>query len=94
MDQRITSCFHAGFKHQEIVECLRQFDGIEISLRSLRRRLKSMKLYRRKHQSNIVDVALFVLGQLEKHGELHGYKLMHLKCIQAGLTVTQETRRA
>ena len=30
---------------------------------------------------------------METSDKLHGYKLMHLKCIQSGYTVTQETVR-
>lgn len=35
-------------------------------------------------QSGVLEVALFLLQKLEQTRILHGYKLMHLKCIQAG----------
>ena len=38
-------------------------------------------------------MARFLQEQLNQYGMLHGYKLMHLKCIQAGLVVTQTTIR-
>lgn len=50
-------------------------------------------LYRRKAQSDLLEVALFVQEQLNEYGMLHGYKFMHLKCIQAGLVVSQSTVR-
>lgn len=45
----------------------------------------------RKAQSDVLDVALFLQGQLNQHGMVHGYKLKHLKCIQSGVKVTQRT---
>ena len=92
-DELMYLYFSLGFNHKEILNCLAYSHGIIISLRTLRRSLKSMNLYRRKFKSDIVDVAVFVESQLQKHGQLHGYKLMHLKCIQNGLVVTQDTVR-
>ena len=31
------------------------------------------------------------MEEIENAGQLHGYKLMHLKCIQNGFTITQST---
>ena len=44
-------------------------------------------------ESDLLDVALFLMGQVEKSGELHGYKMMHLKCIQSGFVVSQDNVR-
>ena len=66
---------------------------IIISVRSLRRYLANMRLYRRKNYSDILYVALFIIEQVEKSGQLHGYKLLHLKCIQHGFVVNQENVR-
>lgn len=52
-----------------------------------------MKLYRRKNFSKVEDIVKFVNGELQKSGRLHGYKWMHLKCIQHGLVVSQEMIR-
>ncbi|XP_063076248.1 uncharacterized protein LOC134466278 isoform X1 [Engraulis encrasicolus] len=62
-------------------------------MRTLRRILKSMGLYRRKNESDPLDVASFLIDQLRGHGRLHGYKFHHLNCIQAGYVVTQSTVR-
>ncbi|WAR30442.1 hypothetical protein MAR_032984 [Mya arenaria] len=35
----------------------------------------------------------FLLNELEHSGKQHGYKMMHLKCVQNGYCVTQETIR-
>ena len=82
-----------GLRHWEILMFLKNEDGIKISLSTLRRHLKALGLFRWKAQSDVLDVALFLQEQLNKHGMLHGYKLMHLKCIQSGLVVTQRTVR-
>ena len=37
------------------------------------------------------EITLFPQEQLNQYRMLHGYKFMHLKCIQAGLVVSQRT---
>ena len=67
--------FSLGFNHSEILECLARMNGVVLSLRSLRRILASAQLFRRKnHSSDILDVALFITEQVEKSGQLHGYR--------------------
>lgn len=41
-----------------------------------------VKLFPRVHSSDIVVLALFILKEVQKSGQLHGYNVMHLKCIQ------------
>lgn len=85
-------CFYflLGMRHWEILTFLRM-DGIEISMSTLQRQLKLLGLFRRKAQSDLLEVALFVNEQLNQYGMLHGYKFKHLKCIQAGLVASQYT---
>ena len=85
--------FRLGFNHSEILMSLAVHHRIIISVRSLRRYLANMRLYRRKNYSNILDEALFIIEQVEKSGQLHGYKLLHLKCIQHGFVGNQENVR-
>ena len=66
--------FSLGFNHSEILECLARMNGVVLSLRSLRRILASAQLFRRKNHSDILDVALFITEQVEKSGQLHGYR--------------------
>ena len=35
----------------------------------------------------------FIRDQLSKSGEMHGYRWMHMKCIQHGIVVSQDTVR-
>lgn len=85
--------FGLGLRHWEIVLSLSHIDGITISLSTLRRHLGTLPLFRRKAHSDLLDIAMFLQVQLDMYGMLHGYKMMHLKCIQAGYVVTQETIR-
>lgn len=89
----IKTYFSMGLKHKEILLSLSAVDGILISLRTLRRIMSTLRLHRRKNQSDVLDVALFLMEQLQTHGKLHGYKLQHLRCIQEGFVVTQNTVR-
>ena len=52
--------YSLGFSHKEIPVCLAVNNGIIISARHLRRLLSRQGLYRRKGQSDILSVALFV----------------------------------
>lgn len=67
--------------------------GIYISERTLRRKLRELSLFRRKHFSDVFTAARFIEENVTSHGQLHGYRWMHLKCLQNNLVVTQETVR-
>lgn len=82
-----------GLNFSEILTCLSNNDGIAIIMRTLKRILQRLGLFRRKNYSDIVDVSLFLLEQIQTSGRQHGYKMMHLKSIQNGYVVTQETIR-
>ena len=90
---KIAIYFHLGLSQREILTCLRALDDVDLSLRILQRLLKSAKLYRRKFKSDILEVALFLELELGRYGKMYEYKMMHLKCIQEGFVVSQETIR-
>ncbi|XP_060595300.1 uncharacterized protein LOC132749519 [Ruditapes philippinarum] len=92
MDKRIHDYFLLGLNYSEILDKLKS-DGQNVSLRTLKRTLKRLNLYRRVHFSDIIEVALFVMNEMQQSGMLHGYKMMHLKCLQNGYVVTQQTIR-
>ncbi|XP_070410032.1 uncharacterized protein [Nothobranchius furzeri] len=93
LSELIKFYFMLGLRHGEMLLLMSSLDGIEISMRTLRRNLKRMGLYRRKNDSDPLEVAAFLIDQLQGYGRLHGYKLHHLNCIQAGYVVTQSTVR-
>uniref|UniRef100_A0A096M6N5 Integrase core domain-containing protein n=1 Tax=Poecilia formosa TaxID=48698 RepID=A0A096M6N5_POEFO len=82
-----------GLRHGEILMLLRTVDDVIISMSTLRRTLEKMGLHRRKNHSDPLDVAAFLIDQVESYGSLHGYKFHHLKCIQQGYVVSQTTVR-
>ena len=91
--EKVEFYHHLGLNQDEILSYLVELDHIVISKRTLKRVLSSAQLFRRKQYSDLLEVALFIEGKMETSDKLHGYKLMHLKCIQSGYTVTQETVR-
>lgn len=92
-DLLIQVYFQLGLKYKEILCCLAGNHRIIISMRTLKRVLNHFRLFRRKNKSDLLDVALFIVENLETHGSHHGYRWLHLKCIQEGLTVDRETVR-
>lgn len=85
--------FCLGFTHHEILEALAHRHAIVISRRTLNRLLCRMSLYRRKHKSDILDVALFIAGLLKGYSSLHGYRSVYATCIRNGYVVSREDVR-
>ncbi|XP_071956877.1 uncharacterized protein [Antedon mediterranea] len=85
--------FHFGLNYEEIIERMFMEHDVLLSVRTLKRRLKEMSLFRRKYHSDILDVAMFIEDQINASGQLHGYRWMHMRCKQNGLNVDKETVR-
>ncbi len=85
--------FLLGMRLCEILIFLKNEDAITISMSTtLSRHLELLGLFRLETQSGVLEVIVFVQKQLNKHEMLPVglYEFMHLKCIQAGLVVTQK----
>lgn len=68
--------------------------GISVSERQLKRILNErLRLFQRKHYSEVGDVRRFIQQELQRSGRLNGYRMMHRKCLNAGHTVRRETVR-
>lgn len=93
MEGLIGLYFSLGLQQIEIISCLSLNHGINLSDRHLRRILKKMNLYRRKSYTDILTVARFIEENVANHNQLHGYKWIHLKCLQNNLVVNQEVVR-
>lgn len=89
----ISGYFHLGFQQKEILGLLSSQHGVVISGRTLRNVLRRAGLYRRKNYSDVVDVACFVMREIEGSAKMLGYRMMHIKCIQQGFVVKRETVR-
>lgn len=93
MEELVRFYFSLGLHQIEIVACLAICHNITISVRHLRRILQRLNLYRKKNFTDILTVARFIENNVKTHNQLHGYRWMHLKCLQNNLTVTQEDIR-
>ena len=69
------------------------FHGDVFSLCTLKRITQKLGLYRRKYKSDILKVVEFIWGQCSSHGQMYGYRWMHVKCLENCLTVSQDTVR-
>ena len=87
----ISMYFYLGLSYKEILCALAFNHRLIISLRTLKKRLRGQRLFRRKYLTDILDVASFILEQLRESGNMHGYTWMHLKCLQAGRVVQRDT---
>ena len=92
-DDIIRCYFQMGFGYNEILALLALNHGVVMSMRHFQRTLRNLRLFRRKHHSEINEVISFIRSQVQKSGRLHGYRWMHLKCIQAGLVIDRESVR-
>ena len=91
VDRFIQLCFKVGFSNKEILCLLAHSQRVVLSASTLKRKMKSLGLFRRKNHSDLLEVALYILKQQETSGALHGYRWMHLKCVQSGLKVPRDT---
>ena len=78
--------FHLGYTNEIILEFLKRFHHFKISLRTLKRRLRSFGLRRK---GNIIDEAIIrpmIIRELSGPGRLQGYRLMwHILRIKCNL---------
>lgn len=89
----VRNYFNLGYNYNEIIASLLFNHNVAISKRTLNRKLRDLGLYRRKNHTDELDVACFILQELQSSGCLHGYRWMHLKCIQNGINIDKETVR-
>ena len=74
--------FHLGYKYDLITQLLKNRHGIEISIRTLKRRLNSYQLFRRKENENFDEehVRNIISQEIQGAGSLAGYrKILRLK---------------
>ena len=83
--------FRLGLNYADILLFLAQIHGICISMRTLKRNLRAQGLFRRRFHTDLLTVALFIEEQVSNSGHQQGYRWMHLRCIQQGMTVSRDT---
>ncbi|VDI15669.1 Hypothetical predicted protein [Mytilus galloprovincialis] len=89
----ISTYFSLGLQYEEIIGLLAQRHNVILSMRTLKRRLASYGLYRRKNFSDVLQVAMFIFEQLKLSSCLHGYRWMHSRCLQNGFIVQKKMVR-
>ncbi|KAJ8024871.1 hypothetical protein HOLleu_34905 [Holothuria leucospilota] len=92
-DRLFRSYFHLGLSYPEIVANSAQLHSIVLSERHLKRILRQLGLFRRNRFVNIEEILLFIHNELQGSAQLHGYRWMHLRCIQNGYSVSREMVR-
>lgn len=94
-DTLIERYFWMGISYLEIICFLFVYHGIRISIRQLKRILRSRNLARRNQQSRVNAVVDAIENELQMgNGTSVGYRLMHQKiCSSYGLVVDRETVR-
>lgn len=84
--------FQLGLKYKEIVYILATKHDIFISERHLKQKFKDLVLVHRRY-CDVAQVITFIQSELQGSGRLHGYRMMHLKCLAHGLSVRKEDVR-
>ena len=93
MDDLIKLYFSLGFSNKEILLILAQNHQIVIFLKTLKRNCRDLGLFRRKQHSNLDEVLAFVYQELQRNGQMQGYRWLHLRAMQLGFVVQQDTIR-
>ena len=76
--------FHLGLNYSTILCMLAEIHGEIISLSTLKRTLNGQGLFRRKYQTDLLNVAMFIEDKISTTGNQQGYN-------KAGMTVSRDT---
>lgn len=93
VESLITLYFLLGLSNKEILVILAQNHHILISIRTLKRHCRKLGLFRRKHHTDLEEVISFVRQELRHTGQMQGYRWLHLRALQTGYVVQQDTIR-
>lgn len=72
LNKIIKKYFDMGLNYTEILKFVHKNDNISMSLRTLKRILKSLSLARQKNFSSIATVSDFLSSQVQGSSQLHG----------------------
>ncbi len=85
--------FHLGYKYELITQLLKNQHGIEMSVRTLKRRLCDYQLFRRKENENFYEehVRNIIRQEMQGPGSLAGYrKMWHILRLKHQLHVPRQ----
>ncbi|KAF7653483.1 hypothetical protein LDENG_00082350, partial [Lucifuga dentata] len=83
--------FRIGFSNKEILSLLVHKHSLIINIRTLKR--QRLRLFRRKNHTNVEEVAAFLQTEIGGNGQIQRYRWLHLRAVQRGYVVTQDTIR-
>lgn len=92
-DELITYYFRQGFVYQKILLFLSTYHGIEISLRTLSTRLRSLGLRRRNVEFDVNRVSQRIQEEIDGPGNSGGYRCIAHTLQMEGLQVPRESVR-
>lgn len=87
----IENYFKLGFQYSEILAFLSALHGIQLSLRQLKRILRTMCLRRQKDHASVEEVVDIIQQELHGTGSGLGYRQMHQLRIEHGIDADRET---
>ncbi|KAL7870469.1 hypothetical protein SRHO_G00079660, partial [Serrasalmus rhombeus] len=93
LDDLIRLYFRLSFSNKEILAILAHNNQTLISVRTLKRICKRLGLFRRKNQTDLQEVLAFVQQEIMTSGQMQGYRWLHLRAVQRGFVVSQDTIR-
>ena len=93
MDHLLQRYHRLGYTQDEMRVSLAVKHSIVVSVRQLKRHLSRLRLFRRKHHTDIAEVTVFIMNELRTCAQQLGYRMMHLRCLNAGLVVSRDTVR-
>lgn len=85
--------FRLGLNNKEILLVLAQSHRIVVSIRTLKRHCRALGLFRRKQHTDLEEVMAFIQQEIHRSGQMQGYRWLHLRAIQTGYVVQQDTVR-
>ena len=85
--------FEMGLLYRDIVNTLEHVHDVTISERQLKRILRELTLRRRGGYSSLPEVVRFLMTEIRSSGMLHGYRMMHARCIENNVRVKKEDVR-
>ena len=85
--------FNLGLTYKDIAALLASRHHHVVSIRHLKRILKSCNLFRRKGFSDLDPAINFIHEQLQTSGQPHGYRWMYTKCRENGIKIRKEDVR-
>lgn len=90
-DERILleSLFYKGYEYQEILQILRTQHGIELSLSTLKRKLKDYNLSRNKVEFDRIELREIIVQIMYGPGCFHGYRSIWHTLQRKGMRVSR-----